>query len=304
VNSPQTGIFALGDSAHIYLEFSLLPGVQAHRLVEAVAGFHEPRTTVGGLNLVAGFRPELWRSVAPDNTPADALGFDEPVRGVDGFEMPATQSDAWLWFAAASYDIAWDSARAAMRELREIARLDRALDGWAYRHSRDLTGFEDGTENPSLMEAPDVAIVPHGRPGAGASILLFQKWRHEASWERLSVEQQEAAMGRTKADSIELGEDRMPETSHVERAKDVVDGEERKIFRRNVPYGNVVDYGTVFVGFSAEQSRLARMLARMAGAEGGVRDALTRFTTPLTGAYYVVPSIDALKAFAEDTGTN
>ena len=57
----------------------------------------------------------------------------------------------------------------------------------------------------------------------------------------------------------------------------------------------VVDHGTVFVGFSCEQSRLQRMLERMAGAEDGIRDALTRHTTPLTGAYYIVPSMDALK---------
>src|SRR5579862_3306069 len=66
---PQTGIFALGDAAHLFLEFSALPGVSARRLVEAVAEFHEPRTTVGGMNLVVGFRPELLREVAPHETP-------------------------------------------------------------------------------------------------------------------------------------------------------------------------------------------------------------------------------------------
>jgi deferrochelatase/peroxidase EfeB len=54
----------------------------------------------------------------------------------------------------------------------------------------------------------------------------------------------------------------------------------------------------VFVGFSADQQRLDRMLRRMAGAEGGVRDALTRYTTALTGAYYFVPSLQALRRFA------
>jgi putative iron-dependent peroxidase len=39
------------------------------------------------------------------------------------------------------------------------------------------------------------------------------------------------------------------------------------------------------------------MLERMAGAGDGVRDALTRFADPLTGAYYVVPSLDALGRF-------
>jgi porphyrinogen peroxidase len=298
---PQTGIFALGDAAHLFLEFSKLPGTSEDVLVKAAANLHEPRTTVGGMNLVTGFRPELWRAVAPDDTPLDARGFDTPIVGPDGFTMPATQADLWLWMAGATYDILWDEGRAVIESFKTIAALERRLTGWAYRHSRDLTGFEDGTENPSLMEAPDVALVPRGRPGAGASILLFQQWPHQESWVELSDAEQERAMGRTKRDSIELEGERAVPDSHVSRAKDVVDGVERDIFRRNVPYGDVVDYGTIFVGFSCEQSRLHRMLERMAGVEDGVRDAITRYTKPLTGAYYVIPSMTALTRFATKT---
>jgi putative iron-dependent peroxidase len=71
-----------------------------------------------------------------------------------------------------------------------------------------------------------------------------------------------------------------------------------KIFRRNTPYGTVTDHGTMFVGFSAAQRPLATMLESMAGLTSGVRDALTLYTTPLTGAYYFVPSTDALRRLA------
>ena len=40
------------------------------------------------------------------------------------------------------------------------------------------------------------------------------------------------------------------------------------------------------------------MLESMAGLVNGKRDALTRYTTPLTGAYYFVPSNDALHRVA------
>jgi putative iron-dependent peroxidase len=36
----------------------------------------------------------------------------------------------------------------------------------------------------------------------------------------------------------------------------------------------------------------------MAGLAGGHRDALTRYTHPLTGAYYFVPSAEALRRAA------
>jgi putative iron-dependent peroxidase len=301
MDAPQPGIFALSDAAHIFLEFTLNSNAPARRLVELAVGLHEPYTTVGGINLVLGVRPDLWRALAPNDAPDDTHDFSETIAGIEGFTIPATQSDLWVWLAAESYDRLWDAGRATIERLTPVARLERHVSGWPYRRSRDLTGFEDGTENPTLLEAPEIALVATGRKGAGASIVLFQKWRHQESWFRLSVGAQEAAMGRTKADSVEFEGDRVVQTSHVSRAKDVVDGDERDIFRRNVPYGDVVDYGTTFIGFSCEQSRLHRMLVRMAGAEDGIRDEITRYTTPLTGAYYVVPSVTALGPFAPPT---
>ena len=112
------------------------------------------------------------------------------------------------------------------------------------------------------------------------------------------MDDQEKVIGRTKLDSVEFADDVKPADSHVARTVIDDDGVELDIFRRNVPYGTVTDHGTLFVGFSREQSRLARMLDKMAGIGDGIRDALTRYTTPLTGAYYVIPSIEALSEFS------
>ena len=45
---------------------------------------------------------------------------------------------------------------------------------------------------------------------------------------------------------------------------------------------------------SADQGRLWSMLRSMAGLDGGARDALTRYTRALTGAYYFVPSTESI----------
>ena len=68
------------------------------------------------------------------------------------------------------------------------------------------------------------------------------------------------------------------------------------VFRRNTAWGSSQRHGTMFVGFCAQQRPLAAMLEAMVGIDGP-RDALTRYTTPLTGAYYVIPAADALGAF-------
>jgi putative iron-dependent peroxidase len=294
----QTGIFALGTPEHCYLELDLVEGARPADLVRGVAGLTGPLSTTGGVNLVVGFRPELWAQVAPGEAPEDAAGFTEPVRGPGGFAMPATQHDAWVWVAGGDRTAVFDNARAVLAALAGTAEVAREVTGWLYRHDRDLTGFVDGTENPSLLEAPGVVAVPDG-PGKDSSVVLFQVWRHDtAAWESLGVRGQERAMGRTKDESIELDPEDMPPSAHVARTTVEVDGEEQRIFRRNVAYGGVTDHGTAFVGFARDQWRLAEMLRRMAGATDRVRDGLTSWLVPLTGSYYTVPSVGSLACFA------
>jgi porphyrinogen peroxidase len=293
---PQAGIFALGTASHAYLELDLREGADARELVTRLADLREPRTTIGGVNLVAGLRPELWRDRIGAPAPPALHGFDEPVVGPDGFTMPATQHDALLWLAGAAYDVVFDEARGAIAALEPVAQVAVETSSWPYRHDRDLTGFIDGTENPSLARAPDVAVIPPGEPGAGGSVLLVQRWAHDVeAWEGLPVAAQEAAMGRSKDDSTEL--DPRPDSSHVARTDQDDFGD---VFRRNMPYGTVTAHGTMFVGFAADQGPLARMLDSMAGLDGP-RDELTRYTSPETGGYYFVPAITALRAFATET---
>lgn len=289
---PQTGIFSLGENAQAHFELNLRDPESAATLARALLEFDRPHSTVSGVNVVIGFRPSLWAKIAPEQA-LTASDFDRPIVGADGFTMPATQHDAWMWFTGASYDVIFDQARAALRAISNVADVAFELTGWAYQHSRDITGFEDGTANPSLLEAPALTLVPASEKGAGSTIVLLQQWRHDTrAFDVLGERDQELVIGRTKAGSDEL-EDK-PETSHVARTElHDEHGEELPIFRRSVPYGNIREHGLMFVGFACEQQRLQRMLLRMAGADGP-RDALTRFSTPLTGSYYIVPSIQAL----------
>ncbi len=292
---PQSGIFALGTVAHTYLELDLREDADAGALASAVAQLCASRTTMGGVNQVAGFRPDLWRRLSPSTTPPDLSGFDEPVTGRDGFTMPATQHDVVLWVAGGSYDVVFDAVLLALARLDPHARLASETAGWTYHRDLDLTGFIDGTENPVLSVAPTQVLVPEGRPGAAGSVLLLQRWGHDsAAWTALGAAGQEQVMGRTKAASVEL--DDKPETSHVARTDQDTYGH---ILRRNVAYGTVSDHGTMFVGFAASRGPLAAMLDSMAGVDGP-RDALTRYTTPLSGAYYFVPSTDDLVALAPE----
>jgi len=296
---PQTGIFALGTDSHAYLELDLAPDIDAEDAVRAIAGLREPRTTIGGVNLVTGFRPELWARVAPDAAPRGVAGFNEPIVGADGYTLPATQRDVVIWLTGSQYDLLFDVTRQILLGLAGVVTPRHEIVGWPYHRDLDLTGFIDGTENPTLVEAVSVALVPPGGPCEAGSILLLQQWLHDAlAWESLPIERQEQVIGRRKSDSTEL--DPKPLTSHVARTDQDAFG---KIFRRNIAYGDVSEHGTIFVGFCATQRPLAAMLESMIGVHDGLRDDLTRFSRPQSGAYYVIPSADRLAAFGEGSRT-
>jgi putative iron-dependent peroxidase len=294
---PQPGILALGTEAQLYLELDLVePRPTTDAVLGAVAEIAGGLVTGQGCNVVVGFRPELWRAMAPDACPAEVHGYDEPVAGPDGFAMPATQHDLLVWVAAGGRDVVWDEAIRAQRVLDGIATVATETSGWTYHHHLDLTGFVDGTENPPLGAAASYALVGSG-PGTGGSVLLLQRWSHDArSWERIGTPAQEQVIGRTKdAESTEL-DDKSP-TSHIARTDQDEIG---KILRRNIPYGGVADHGTLFVGLCGRQETLHEMLRRMAGADGRGRDDLTRYTTAETGAYYFLPASSDLPAPPED----
>ena len=224
----------------------------------------------------------------------------EQVTGSDGRTAPAAQHDAWLWISGAEPDVTWQSARAASLAVGDAADLVAEQQGFTYRGGRDITGFIDGTANPQVRRAADVALVPPGHAGAGGSHILTMRWVHDlVAFNRLSVEEQERVIGRTKADSVELSGAEKPSTAHISRVETSVDGQELEIFRRSVPYGTAEHHGLYFLAFSAERSRYDRMLARMFGnTADGLHDRLTDFSRPVSGGYYFAPSLGALNELA------
>ena len=93
--------------------------------------------------------------------------------------MPVTTFDAWLWLSGAEPGVTWQSARAAVLAVQDAARLAAEQTGFTYRGGRDVTGFIDGTANPPVRRAADVAVVPSGHPGEGGSHVLTMRWVHD-----------------------------------------------------------------------------------------------------------------------------
>jgi putative iron-dependent peroxidase len=306
MNVPQFGIFAQGTIAHEFIEFDLRPDVDMGLATAALSRLRAPAVSAGGVNLVIGFGSELWRTVAPDEAPADLAPFTRIGR-LGGHHAPATQHDVWLWISGSSQDVVFEHSRAAVRALADVAAVATEQPAFVHRDSRDLTGFVDGTANPMTHEAPAVALIPEGMPGAGGSHVLVMRWIHNLdSFEALAMGDQERVFGRTKMVSDELEGDAKPMTAHIARVE-IHDeaGEEMPIFRRSVPYGTVHEHGLQFVAFSADRRRFDRMLGRMFGMdEDGQHDRLTDFSRPVSGAFYFAPALTLLAELAEAWGAS
>jgi porphyrinogen peroxidase len=126
-----------------------------------------------------------------------------------------------------------------------------------------------------------------------------QKYVHDmASWESLSVTEQERAFGRSKLEDIEMDDDVKPANSHL--ALNVItddDGTELKIVRHNMPFGELGtgEFGTYYIGYSRTPRVTERMLRNMfLGDPPGNTDRILDFSTALTGGMFFSPTVDFL----------
>ena len=291
----QPGIFDQTQHSFWVQQFRVVPAVDVGALRRAlgqICALDEPGDQ--GVRVVVAIGASLLGTLDPDGVPAGTRPFTG-INGLDGHDVPTTQDDLLVWIAGSSPSSCSASAQAVGLLLSETAMLTDETQGYTHLDGRDLTGFIDGTENPSQLEAPRVAAVASG-PGAGASHVIAMKWRHRlVEFSELATHEQEQVVGPTQPDSIEL--DPLPERSHVERVV-ITDehGDEREMFRRSFSFGTPSDGGLFFLGFAADPSIAGDMLDRMFGLADGKRDRLIDFSEAQTCAFYVAPGTDRLLA--------
>jgi putative iron-dependent peroxidase len=294
MSTPQAAIFREHTAHHWFGHFALIEGVEADTLK---ASLRAVRSIVAdGVSVLVTLSRAGLALLAPTALPdglADYRGFVSP----GGHEALATQTDVFVWVHSDGPDRNIDAIRAVVGAMSPAAPLSRETTGWVYQDSRDLTGFIDGTANPNVDDARLLAVVQQGRLGVGGSFVLAQRWVHDLDgFSALDLADQEAAVGRTKAESIEF--EVQPPNSHVAR---VVltddDGDEIEIYRRSVPYGNGTEAGLYFLAFSASLEPFEAMMERMYGAVDGITDRLIDFSRAVSGAYYFAPSVEDLDAW-------
>jgi putative iron-dependent peroxidase len=242
----------------------------------------------------------LWDAASPGARPRGLHPFAPIENGA--LRAPATPGDLLLHVTSQRADLNLELALRLRAALGARAEVVDEVHGFTYLDSRDLTGFIDGTENPSGARARAAAALI-GREDAafaGGSYVFTQRYVHDlARWNAQPLAEQEGAVGRRKRDSKELLAKLKPATAHISRVVIEENGAELEIVRHSFPYGTTSEAGLFFIAYTRDLAIPERMLARMLGASGdGLHDRLMDFTRAVSGATFFAPSEAVLRKIA------
>jgi putative iron-dependent peroxidase len=257
------------------------------------------RDPSAALNCIIAFGTVVWDRLFGPERPAELHAFREIHSGPR--LAPATAGDILLHIFAERADMCFELATRFISELGGAVHVIDEAHGFRYFDDRDLIGFVDGTENPSGAASVAATIVgEEDIDFAGGSYVIVQKYLHDlAKWTSLATETQEKIIGRTKLDDIELDDAVKPSYAHNALTTLDEGGEEIKILRHNMPFGQVGggDSGTFFIGYCRSPRPIEQMLTNMfIGRPPGNYDRLLDFTHPITGTNFFAPSLDFLAA--------
>jgi porphyrinogen peroxidase len=258
----------------------------------------------GRLSCVVGIGSALWDRLSPGRRPTQLRPFatiQGPVHAA-----PSTPGDLLFHLRAEREDMTFELERQILDLVGDAAEVVDETTGFRYFDARDLLGFVDGTANPTGAELPDAALIgADAEPEfAGGSYVVVQKYLHDmAGWAALSTEEQEAIMGRTKVDNVEIDDAEAQRKSHKSLATiEDGDGGELAILRDNMPFGRpgAGEFGTYFIGYASDPDVLEQMLQNMfLGDPPGTYDRILDFSRAVTGSLFLAPSVPLLDQLAD-----
>ena len=213
-----------------------------------------------------------------------------PALSGPAFSVPSTQQALWVFLRGDDPGFLVHATAKLRAVLSPAFELQDLIDTFVYAGGRDLTGYEDGTENPKDDKAADAALVSGAAGMAGSSFVAVQRWVHDLKhFGQYPGDQRDAMIGRKQDTNEELGD--APESAHVKRTAQESFDPPAFMWRRSMPWSGVNEQGLEFIAYVESLQRFDRMMQRMVGIEDGVADALFKFSRAVTGGYYWCPPV-------------
>jgi putative iron-dependent peroxidase len=281
MSTPQPGILADVPPLSRYLEFSRMRDTDPRAALTALAAGPVDESVVIGIG--AGLVMGLGGAV-------QGLRHFPALTG-PGVEVPSTQADLWVWVRGTDRGVIALKGREIEAKLKDGFSRTRLVDGFKYDISRDLSGYEDGTENPKGDNAVEAAIAKERGAGLdGSSFVAAQQWAHDLThMESLSQKERDDIIGRHQDTNEEF--DEAPASAHVKRAAQESFEPEAFVVRRSMPWADASGEGLMFVAFGHSFDAYEAQMRRMAGLEDGIVDGLFRYSRPISGSYFWCPPV-------------
>jgi putative iron-dependent peroxidase len=284
----QPGIFEAIPAVARYVNFVLHDaGVDAAAIKEALTRL---TPLVNGSDVVVGLGPSLVAALG-----VRIPGLHEyPDFSRGDVKVPVTPGVLWCWVRGSDLGDLLHLTRKVQKALAPAFSVRHVVDGFRHSwkeggHGHDLTGFEDGTENPE-GEAAEEAAFAHGLGEGldGSSYVAVQQWVHDLdAFEALEDQARDHHIGRRMSDNEELED--APEEAHVKRTAQESFDPEAFVLRRSMPWMMSMQAGLMFVAFGKSFYAFEAQMRRMAGHDDGITDALFGISKPVSGSYFWCP---------------
>ncbi len=281
----QAGILAEGTKLARYLEFSVNSEADVEAALRALMAEEMNE------NLVIGIGQSLIDLLGKNIPGLRTM----PAKTGSGIDVPSTPTALWCWLRGTDRGEIFHRSRQIENILAPGFVASSVIDSFQYDANRDLSGYEDGTENPEGEEAVQAAVVQNQGEGLdGSSFVAVQQWLHDFdALDAMTTKQKDDAIGRHISDNEEF--DEAPASAHVKRSAQESFEPEAFILRRSMPWAEGMDAGLVFVAFGHSFTAFEAIFDRMLGKDDAVVDALFAFTQPVSGAYFWCPPVKAGK---------
>jgi putative iron-dependent peroxidase len=272
---------------YVFFALSAVDKAQVRECLARLVTLAEPE---GDQQVLVGVGPELAQLLGAQ---VPGLHAFELLKGA-GVSVPSTPSALLCWLRGHDRGDLVHLTRRLQQALAPALRMTQVVDAFRHGrgpngHGRDLTGYEDGTENPQEKAALDAAVLQAAGPGlAGSSFMAVQQWLHDFdAFEAMTEQARDQMMGRRRSDNDEL--DDAPDSAHVKRTAQESFAPEAFVLRRSMPWAADAQAGLMFVAFGKSFDAFEAILRRMAGLDDGLVDALFGISRPISSAYFWCP---------------
>ena len=208
-----------------------------------------------------------------------------PAMSGPACSVPSTQEALCFMLRGPDRGIVFDLTQTIFDLLGDAFLLVDSNDTFTYHGGRDLTRFEDGTENPKGEDAAAAALREDG-----SGFLVVQRWVHDLSrFRNLDEGDRELLIGR-RAESNDEIED-APPSAHIKRTEQESFDPPMFMLRKSMPWANATQEGLEFIAHVKDLDVFEIMMRKMVGQDDGIVDGLFTFSRPVTGGYYWCPPV-------------